>query len=431
MRQQTPAEPPSPTLSYDLSRPTLRLRVSWRSRQLYLNTGLVVEATDIRGKAKWDGRRCRPNTFHGPESVPATAINRELAKLEARVRRAFDLFAETGETPTREQLVSVIGGEEPPAQTIEQATIRFMREGELRRGWSANTVKSVRNALKAFLSYKDGMTFADVTPELMEAFTAHMGSHRLSTHAFKTGQQGYSNSTALKIQRVLKWFFSWAARKGLMERGQWETDDLPPKRIKQPVVFLDWDELMRLESLRLQPESEEERALDFFLFCCFTGLRYSDAASLLKGQVGQDGFDIVTRKTGDPLRIELNSHSRRILDRYADSDDDHALPRITLNRLNHLLKDIGEVAGLDSPVLKSQYYGARRIDRTLPKHRLLSSHCARRTFICNALALGIPPHVVMRWTGHSDWSAMRPYIEAGDRLKAEKMRLFDKGPKRQ
>lgn len=38
------------------------------------------------------------------------------------------------------------------------------------------------------------------------------------------------------------------------------------------------------------------------------------------------------------------------------------------------------------------------------------SHTGRRTFICNALAMGIPPQVIMKWTGHSDYKAMKPYI---------------------
>ena len=40
------------------------------------------------------------------------------------------------------------------------------------------------------------------------------------------------------------------------------------------------------------------------------------------------------------------------------------------------------------------------------------------TFICNALALGIPAQVVMKWTGHSDYKAMKPYIDIADDIKA-------------
>ena len=71
------------------------------------------------------------------------------------------------------------------------------------------------------------------------------------------------------------------------------------------------------------------------------------------------------------------------------------------------------------------YRGGKREDVTLPKFMRLGSHTGRRTFICNALMKGIVPQVVMKWTGHSDYSSMRPYIDVAETAKAEAMRLFD------
>ncbi len=55
----------------------------------------------------------------------------------------------------------------------------------------------------------------------------------------------------------------------------------------------------------------------------------------------------------------------------------------------------------------------------------IGTHAGRRTFICNALALGIPPQVVMKWTGHSDYKAMKPYIDIADDIKANAMSKFN------
>ena len=38
---------------------------------------------------------------------------------------------------------------------------------------------------------------------------------------------------------------------------------------------------------------------------------------------------------------------------------------------------------------------------------------------------GIPPQVVMKWTGHSDYKAMRPYIDIAEKTKADAMKLID------
>lgn len=42
-----------------------------------------------------------------------------------------------------------------------------------------------------------------------------------------------------------------------------------------------------------------------------------------------------------------------------------------------------------------------------------------------ALSSGIPPQVVMKWTGHSDYQAMKPYIAIAEKTKAEAREIKD------
>ena len=46
-------------------------------------------------------------------------------------------------------------------------------------------------------------------------------------------------------------------------------------------------------------------------------------------------------------------------------------------------------------------------------------------FYTPLLSSGIPPQVVMKWTGHSDYQAMKPYIEIAEKTKADAMKLFE------
>lgn len=66
-----------------------------------------------------------------------------------------------------------------------------------------------------------------------------------------------------------------------------------------------------------------------------------------------------------------------------------------------------------------------RQERVVPKYQAITTHAGRRTFVVNALRLGIPPSVVMEWTGHSDYKAMKPYIKIVDESKAVNMRRFN------
>ena len=90
-----------------------------------------------------------------------------------------------------------------------------------------------------------------------------------------------------------------------------------------------------------------------------------------------------------------------------------------------LLKELGELAEINEPIRETYNKGNERIDEVTPKYALLSTHAGRRTFICNALALGIPAQVVMKWTGHSDYKAMKPYIDIADDIKANAMNKFN------
>ena len=176
------------------------------------------------------------------------------------------------------------------------------------------------------------------------------------------------------------------------------------------------------------PEDKKylEKVRDVFLFQCFTGLRYSDVANLKSSDVKETFIEITTVKTSDSLIIELNNQSKAILKKYEKNQyDNKALPVISNQRMNEYLRELAELAKINELVRETFFIGNLRKEIILPKYALLSSHAGRRTFICNALSLGIPPQVVMKWTGHSDYKAMKPYIDIADEIKINAMEKFN------
>lgn len=171
-----------------------------------------------------------------------------------------------------------------------------------------------------------------------------------------------------------------------------------------------------------------ERVRDLFCFCCFTSLRFSDAVALKRSDIFPDYIEITSIKTADRLRIDFNNYSRAILEKYSHEEypQGRALPSISNQRTNDYLKSIGLLVGLDTPITMTFYNGNTREDRQYRKYELLTTQCGRRTFICNALAFGVTPTIVMKWTGHSDYKAMKPYIDIADEVKASAMSLFNR-----
>lgn len=256
------------------------------------------------------------------------------------------------------------------------------------------------------------------------------------------------NTTIGKQLGFTKWFLRWATAKGYCTNRAFQTYAPKLKTTGKKVIFLEWSELMNVFNYDV-PENGTDVELtdangnkyiktihdaaaiaktrDIFCFCCFTSLRYSDAANLKRADINGDNFTITTIKTADTITIEINKYARAILDRYADRTDlnGFVFPHLTNQRMNMYLKDLCELCGINQLITQTYYRGSERIDEVAPKFELMGTHSGRRTFICNALMLGIPAEIVMKWTGHSDYKSMKPYIAIADAAKAKAMDLFN------
>lgn len=260
---------------------------------------------------------------------------------------------------------------------------------------------------------------------------------------------GMRNTTIGKQISFLKWFLRWATVRGYNEQRAFLTFSPKLKIAPKRVIFLEWDEVMKVYNYMIPANGTKvtltdaagkqytkivhdaaalEKARDIFCFCCFTSLRYSDAANLKRSNLDGGNIILTTKKTADTLTIELNKYANAILAKYdgASLPNNKALPQMSNQRMNEYLKDLCELCEINQPITQTYYTGNQRHDETKPKFALIGTHTGRRTFICNALMMGISPQIVMKWTGHSDYKSMRPYIDVTDAAKAKAMDLFNK-----
>ena len=95
--------------------------------------------------------------------------------------------------------------------------------------------------------------------------------------------------------------------------------------------------------------------------------------------------------------------------------------------MNDYIKELGELCGFNEPITRVSFRAGQKVTEIQPKWELLGTHAARRTFICTMLSMGVSPQIVMKWTGHSDYKAMKPYIDIAESAKAEAMNVFSNG----
>ena len=400
----------------------IRMRVNFASKRIEFTTGYRIDA------AKWDTDKQRVrNGCTNKLKQSASEINASLLGYYTEVQEIFKKFEVEEIMPTPEQIKEAFNALHKPIEEVKQrkstpnafykAFDEFVRDCGRQNDWTDSTYEKFAAVKNHLMNFRDGLTFDFFDEKGLNDYVAYLRDVK-----------EMRNSTIGKQLSFLKWFLRWAFKKGLHLNNAYDSYKPKLKSTQKKIIFLTWNELNRLREFKIPSNKQAlERVRDVFLFQCFTGLRYSDVFNLRKSDIKGDHIEVTTVKTSDSLIIELNNHSKAILDKYKDVafEDDKVLPVITNQKMNDYLKELAELAGIDEPIRQTYYKGNERIDEVTPKYALLGTHAGRRTFICNALALGIPPQVVMKWTGHSDYKAMKPYIDIADDIKANAMSKFN------
>ncbi|QUB50840.1 site-specific integrase [Prevotella nigrescens] len=401
----------------------IRMRVNFASKRIEFTTGYRIDA------AKWDADKQRvKNGCSNKLKQAASEINVSLLGYYTEIQDIFKKFEVEEIMPTQEQIKEAFNAlhkpieeEVKPRKSTPNAFYKvfdeFVRDCGRKNDWTDSTYEKFAAVKNHLMNFRDGLTFD---------FFDEKGLNDYVTYLRDVKEM--RNSTIGKQLSFLKWFLRWAFKKGLHQNNAYDSYKPKLKSTQKKIIFLTWEELNKLREFEIPAAKQAlDRVRDVFLFQCFTGLRYSDVFNLRRSDIKGDHIEVTTVKTSDSLIIELNNHSKAILDKYKDVafEDDKVLPVITNQKMNDYLKELAELAGIDEPVRQTYYRGNERIDEVTPKYALIGTHAGRRTFICNALALGIPPQVVMKWTGHSDYKAMKPYIDIADDIKANAMSKFN------
>lgn len=206
--------------------------------------------------------------------------------------------------------------------------------------------------------------------------------------------KGYAVNTIGKHLRNLRTFIHEA-----IAAGHLSSDDNPFRQyvIKQersPHRYLKPDELEALEKLRLGGSLAHVR--DVFLFCSYTGLRFSDFKQLdsnhFVNRSGKTWLVVQTRKTGSlvqiPLYLIFEGKALEVLARYPSVED---FTRIGSNTsVNRRLEKLRGLLGIQTHI---------------------TFHVARHTCATLLCHYGVPITTVQKILGHQDLSTTQIYSE--------------------
>lgn len=432
-------------LDIEKGKPDAKIRMRIRYAQGQLVNFNVGYRADVE---KWikEVQRCKSGTSHGKKKIPASEINTEIQRLESLAENIFKRFELINHLPSPDEFRDEFNQANDFANGIKPTSEKsffdvfneFISTVSVQNNWSKSTIQKFMNIRRMLYSYNSKLSFDSLQINDLHGFVTYlhgvpvtMPKKSWSNPKVPEYQNGLRNTTIAKTVNFVKWFLRWAFSNGYYDGNLhtiWKPKLKASNGDSKEIIHLTWNELIKLYDFEF-PENKQHlsRTRDVFCFQCFTSLRYSDVAKLSKSDVKDGYISIVTQKTSDALKIELNKYSSAILEKYKDIPlpKDKALPVISNPKMNEFLKEMGEIVGFDEPQRIVYFLGGERKEEVFPKWKLLSTHDGRRTFIVNALHMGIPLAVIMRWTGHADYKAMKPYIKIVDELKEQEMNKFN------
>ena len=231
--------------------------------------------------------------------------------------------------------------------------------------------------------FRPGLDFADLTYTMLKDFETWLR------------EQGKGVNTVAKHLRQLRTLINEAINDGYMPADAYPFRKFKIKIQKAQKPFLTPDELGKLERLHLE-DVRQQHILDAFLFCCYTGLRFSDFRTLTTSNIvpinRKKWLCLKMQKTNLeiklPLELLFEGKALDIIDKYETIEHMASIP---INAdTNKILVEIAE---------KSK----------IKKH--FTFHTARHTCATLLIHQGVAITTVQKLLGHTSVKTTEIYSE--------------------
>lgn len=349
----------------------LRCRITYLGERKPFATGLFVNPKH------WDSK----SQLAKPPNEDNSFINAELSLIKNKINQAFLFLQVQGLEFDVEGIYKQYKGEPIQKQVgiIEFYSSYLERlKKMIGKDFKESTwekFNEILPAIKDFIFFK--YQKKDINLNKLDYNFIEDFDYYLKTE--KNNSQVTINKKIQRLKKVVK----VARKQKLLEFNPFE--EHKPKQAKTKIIFLTQDELDKLKEKEFQSEILN-KVRDCYIFCCYTGLGYSEMFSLKKSDLKQDDEGTLwiykeRQKTERAFSIPLIfSEPLEIIEKYK-SESEYLLPRLSNQYFNRLLKEIAITLGIT---------------------KKLTHHTARKTFATTVLLNNnIPIETVSKLLGHS------------------------------
>jgi integrase len=300
------------------------------------------------------------------------------------------------------------------------------------------------SSLKDFVSFLNGIldmetlmnkkfNIRSINEEFLREYFDFLISKRELGKGFKT--KGGLNARSIKKRfDVLKTFLKWLKEKKGVDRYTEITKllkensfDLERLKVDVKRFTLSVEQIKLISEFEIIDESSPFfKVRDMFLFCCFTGLRFSDLIKINKSNfIRESGgrWFLVGKavKTSRIFRVDISERTFQIVSR-----NNFNLSLMTNQKANFYLKQL--LGEMDEFRQDSEMYfkkNERNQDVPFKYYELVSFHTARRSFITTLLDKGFSIPEVMKRTGHSKATTIEQYVNPNEKMGRTIIDIFE------
>jgi site-specific recombinase XerD len=251
----------------------------------------------------------------------------------------------------------------------------LMLQGKLNSG----TLKGYNDQLNKLRDFRSELLFKDIDKGFVDKYELFLIKERRN-----------NSNTVNKSMKFLKSMLNRAVDDGIVKENVF--DKISIGRTIGNREFLTLDELNKLNTTYFNNSMKPNKAnvLRYFLFCCYTGLRYSDVANMRYSNIIDGSYiSIEMIKTKEHVNIPLSEKAKELLPEPGFKAQ-HVFKVLKDQPTNRYLKDIMKEANINKSI---------------------SFHCSRHTFATVSKSLGIDYDVISKILGHTDIKTTQIYTK--------------------
>ena len=268
----------------------------------------------------------------------------------------------------------------------------------------ADYVKQIK-FFEAFLNEvgKYPISFSDINLPLIKDYESYLFNKEVGK-----GKTTKTTTVGNKVEKIIC-ILKRAEQQGMIDIHESNLDKYKKPRSKEGDsndIFLTEEEISKIYALELS--GKEEQVRDLFVLQCWIGQRFTDTQSINEGIMKDNGniIEIIQEKTKHKVSVPLLPIAKEILAKY-----ENQFPIFTNQTALNYLTKIGEKAGITRLHTVVEHRGDEVTKKQVPVYKLIKTHTARRSFICNMLLRGFDAHLIMKITGHNDVESFQKYVK--------------------